>query len=140
VEFPLAPDPSGFDFEGLTSDGRGGFWLADEYGPRLVHATAGPEGLRLDSRRVYEVLRSTGYSFKKQCRIDPYRLDFYLPEYHVCIEIDGKCHLGRSEQDNKRDRILLTYKIRTLRIPAGELYKAGYETKFLRELNNFIGK
>jgi very-short-patch-repair endonuclease len=91
-------------------------------------------------RRAYEVLRSTGYSFKKQCRIDPYRLDFYLPEYHVCIEIDGKCHLGRSEQDNKRDRILLTYKIRTLRIPAGELYKKNYEKMILKKLKEIISK
>lgn len=89
-------------------------------------------------RRAYEVLRSTGLTVKKQYRIGYYRLDFYLPEYDVCIEIDGKCHLGRSEQDAKRDRILLTYKIRTLRIPAEELYKKNYQKTVLKKLKTFL--
>ncbi len=45
----LAPHRSGFDFEGLTLDGRGGFWLGDEYGPRLVHAAPSASGWRLDT-------------------------------------------------------------------------------------------
>jgi hypothetical protein len=45
----LAPHRSGFDFEGLATDGRGGFWLGDEYGPRLVHAAASDSGWRLDT-------------------------------------------------------------------------------------------
>lgn len=51
----LSPHVSGYDFEGVTSDGRGGLWLADEYGPRLVHATPSGAGWRLDS--VLEVGR-----------------------------------------------------------------------------------
>ena len=30
-------DPQGLDLEGLTFDGEGGWWMADEYGPSLVH-------------------------------------------------------------------------------------------------------
>lgn len=30
-------DQQGLDVEGLTADGEGGWWLADEYGPSLVH-------------------------------------------------------------------------------------------------------
>ncbi len=89
-------------------------------------------------RRAYEILRSTGLTVKKQYRINYYRLDFYLPEYDVCIEIDGKCHLGRSEQDSKRDRILMTYKIKTLRIPAEQLYKKNYEKMILKKLKTFL--
>lgn len=91
-------------------------------------------------RRAYEILRKTGLTVKKQYRIGSYRLDFYLPEYEVCIEIDGKCHLGRSEQDNKRDRILLTYKIRTLRIPAHKLYIADSEKFLIKKLKEIIKK
>ncbi|MCB9496835.1 MAG: esterase-like activity of phytase family protein [Fibrobacteria bacterium] len=41
---PVVADSAGFDFEGLTTDGRGGLWLVDEYGPRLVHARSGSPG------------------------------------------------------------------------------------------------
>lgn len=30
-------DQQGLDIEGLTPDGEGGWWMADEYGPSLVH-------------------------------------------------------------------------------------------------------
>lgn len=30
-------DPQGLDVEGITPDGSGGWWMADEYGPSLVH-------------------------------------------------------------------------------------------------------
>ena len=30
-------DQQGLDVEGLTADGEGGWWVADEYGPSLVH-------------------------------------------------------------------------------------------------------
>lgn len=30
-------DPQGLDVEGITTDGEGGWWLSDEYGPSLVH-------------------------------------------------------------------------------------------------------
>lgn len=43
-ESVLRSDSVGFDFEGLASDGRGGFWASDEYGPRLVHLERDPSG------------------------------------------------------------------------------------------------
>jgi Esterase-like activity of phytase len=38
----LGIDPSGADTEGITALADGTFWIADEYGPSLVHV--GPEG------------------------------------------------------------------------------------------------
>ena len=35
-----------------------------------------------------------------------YFLDFYLPEINMDLEIDGKQHKYRQEQDNKRDEYL----------------------------------
>ena len=37
---PLPTDLRGLDTEGVTSDGKGGFWLCDEYGPFLIHSDA----------------------------------------------------------------------------------------------------
>jgi very-short-patch-repair endonuclease len=91
-------------------------------------------------RRAYEVLQKSGLTVKKQYRIDWYRLDFYIPEHRICIEIDGQDHFRRLDRDRIRDSYLTGKGIRTLRIPAGELYKAGYEAKFIKALKNFTGK
>lgn len=45
----LPTDSVGFDFEGLASDGRGGFWASDEYGPRLVHMARDSSGYVIDT-------------------------------------------------------------------------------------------
>ncbi|MFC3394244.1 esterase-like activity of phytase family protein [Brenneria rubrifaciens] len=37
---PLSGDRRGLDTEGITSDGNGGYWLCDEYGPFLIHIDA----------------------------------------------------------------------------------------------------
>ncbi|MDB5705986.1 MAG: hypothetical protein JWN66_3102 [Sphingomonas bacterium] len=36
----LAPDPSGADTEGIAAAADGSFWIAEEYGPSLLHADA----------------------------------------------------------------------------------------------------
>lgn len=50
---PLAPDPRGFDTEGIAAMPGGGFWLADEFGPSLVRLDA--QG-RVEARLVPECL------------------------------------------------------------------------------------
>ncbi|MFE8101943.1 esterase-like activity of phytase family protein [Brenneria goodwinii] len=37
---PLNTSKRGLDTEGITPDGKGGFWLCDEYGPFLIHIDA----------------------------------------------------------------------------------------------------
>ncbi|AYL94911.1 esterase-like activity of phytase family protein [Mucilaginibacter celer] len=36
----LTPSADGIDSEGLALDGKGGFWVSDEYGPHIVHFDA----------------------------------------------------------------------------------------------------
>lgn len=35
-----APDARGLDTEGIAADGKGGYWVSDEYGPFLLHVDA----------------------------------------------------------------------------------------------------
>lgn len=37
---PLPGDRRGLDTEGITPDGKGGYWLCDEYGPFIIHIDA----------------------------------------------------------------------------------------------------
>lgn len=45
-----------------------------------------------------------------------YQLDCYLPEYHACVEADGKGHTGQQRKDKERDALLESVGIPTLRI------------------------
>ena len=45
-----------------------------------------------------------------------YQLDCYLPEYHACVEADGKGHTGKQRKDKVRDALLDSVGIPTLRI------------------------
>lgn len=89
-------------------------------------------------RRAYEVLQSTGLTVKKQYRIGYYRLDFYLPEHRICIEIDGQDHFRRLDRDKIRDSYLTGKGTKTLRIPAEELYKKNYQQLVLKKLKSFL--
>ena len=61
-----------------------------------------------------------------------YFLDYYLPKYKIAIEIDGKVHKIRKEEDNERDKLFSSIGIRTIRIPAKEVMKGDF-VKCLRE-------
>ena len=45
-----------------------------------------------------------------------YQLDCWLPEYHACVEADGKGHTGQQRKDKVRDALLDSVGIPTLRI------------------------
>ncbi|WP_327327615.1 esterase-like activity of phytase family protein [Streptomyces sp. NBC_01210] len=57
---PLSYDPNGLDTEGIVRAADGSFWLADEYGPSLVHVSA--RG-RVLARYVPEGLKLTGAGY-----------------------------------------------------------------------------
>ena len=40
---------------------------------------------------------------KMQYKIGPYRVDFYIPEYKIILEIDGDFHRNNLYRDNQRD-------------------------------------
>jgi len=42
---PLTPDPGGIDSEGIAAAPGGSFWVADEYGPSLLHVDSSGEVL-----------------------------------------------------------------------------------------------
>ncbi|MER7207673.1 esterase-like activity of phytase family protein [Streptosporangium sp. NPDC000239] len=56
----LPYDPNGLDTEDIVADGRGGFWLVEEYSPSLVHVAA--DG-RILARYVPKGLNLTGTGY-----------------------------------------------------------------------------
>lgn len=56
----LSYDPNGLDTEDIVTDGRGGFWLVDEYSPSLVHVAG--DG-RVTARYVPKGLGLTGAGY-----------------------------------------------------------------------------
>lgn len=58
-----------------------------------------------------------GYSFYRQRPIDEYIVDFYCPDLHLVVEVDGRCHIGadKQQQDLDRQRRLETFGLQVLR-------------------------
>lgn len=77
----------------------------------------------------------------------PYRLDFYLPDYNICIECDGSMHDPRyskntgkrilNKSELKRDQILKSYNITTIRLHGEILFD---ETGLYSLINNICTK
>lgn len=67
-------DPNGLDIEGLVFDGEGGWWMADEYAPSLVHFSEDGKMLRRlmpgqELPRMYAD-RKTNRGFEAVAKID----------------------------------------------------------------------
>lgn len=66
------------------------------------------------------VLTSNGYQYEMQKPVAKYKVDFYIPELFICLEIDGEMHEIRTDKDSKRDvdiRHELGEKWEVIRIP-----------------------
>jgi very-short-patch-repair endonuclease len=50
-------------------------------------------------------------------------VDFFLPQLHVVIEIDGKEHRYKKNDDERRDAVLAAQNIRTIRVQDTKNYK-----------------
>ena len=75
--------------------------------------------LRLKGRQL------DGMKWRRQFGVGPYILDFYCPEQHLCVELDGAPHdtIDGSEHDFKREEWLLhTHGIRTLRFENKDVF------------------
>jgi very-short-patch-repair endonuclease len=56
-----------------------------------------------------------GYDFHRQKPIDAYIVDFLAPELMLAIEIDGKSHKLKGQEDDERQKRLEALGIRFLR-------------------------
>ena len=59
---------------------------------------------------------------------EQFELDCYLPNYHAAIEADGPSHGMRGKKDARRDALLLTIGIPTLRISWRVIEKESVES------------
>ena len=62
-------------------------------------------------RRLWSLLRKRqlqGRKFRRQYSIGPYIVDFYCPDEHLAVELDGEVHNEpvRHDYDTKRERFL----------------------------------
>ena len=63
---------------------------------------------------------------KMQYKLDRYRLDFYIPDYKIVLEIDGDMHKNNLYRDNQRD-----IKVREILGPDWETVRIG--TKYIEQ-------
>jgi very-short-patch-repair endonuclease len=71
-------------------------------------------------RKLWFLLRNrqmAGVKFRRQFPIEKYILDFYSPEYELCIEADGGQHYEDNglQRDNERSAILESLGVKVLR-------------------------
>jgi very-short-patch-repair endonuclease len=84
-------------------------------------------------QRVIRWLEGAGIELREEVDFPPYRVDIYIPQFHVAVEVDGPSH--GSTMDGKRDAELLeVYCLPVLRLKhdtAGRL-AVDLTKKFLR--------
>lgn len=66
-----------------------------------------------------------GLKFRRQFGVGPYILDFYCPEAHLAVELDGAIHgsPARREYDDARTRHLEAADIRVIRFENREVFE-----------------
>lgn len=82
--------------------------------------TSGPTRSEL---ALWAALDGLGIGWKREYVTGPYRLDFYLPDMRLAVEVDGGSHRGRvaAERDALRDDWHRLRGIRTLRVSDREV-------------------
>ncbi len=57
--------------------------------------------------KIFDALIEWGINFQIQVKKGKFRLDFYIPEHKICIEVDGfDAHKNTKEYDKMRDEFL----------------------------------
>jgi len=66
-----------------------------------------------------------GCRFRRQYGVGPYVLDFYCPELHLAIEVDGDSHFNKKseEYDRNRQNNIEQYGIKFLRFTNEDIRK-----------------
>ena len=102
-----------------------------------THNLATNKQLRRDLRNHSTVAEATlwkqlkakqilGKQFRRQFSIGPYVLDFYCPEAHLAIELDGHQHFtpdGEHHDTNRSEYLMREHNIRILRFENHIVYK-----------------
>jgi hypothetical protein len=72
-------------------------------------------------RWVEGLLEEMRIAYMSECEdFPPYRLDLYIPQWHLCVEVDGPMHTPA--KDKRRDLYLEGhYSLPTLRIRVGRV-------------------
>lgn len=65
-----------------------------------------------------KVLEQKGYELMEEVEFPPYRVDIYLPEYHVAIEVDGPQH-SEKEMKKRDERLYEDYNLIIYHVPVG---------------------
>jgi very-short-patch-repair endonuclease len=78
------------------------------------------KNLTKEERKIWNLVRNRkiiNLKFFRQYGIGKYILDFYCPQIHLCLEIDGGQHSEAEDKDydKKRTRYLQSVKIKVIR-------------------------
>jgi len=87
-------------------------WKRIEVRRMREHPTVGEDLLW---RELY--LRKLGVKFRCQVILRGWIVDFYCPQLHLVVEVDGASHAGNEHRDRYRNKALGELGFRTLRIP-----------------------
>ena len=63
----------------------------------------------LPERRLWDLLRDrrlSGFKFRRQHVIGPFVVDYFCPASNLVIELDGRSHDDRFEEDRRRQEYL----------------------------------
>jgi very-short-patch-repair endonuclease len=65
--------------------------------------------------------RLGGLRFRRQRTIDRYVADFYCAEAKLAIEVDGGVHDTQVAEDARREQVMATHGVRTVRVTNDEV-------------------
>jgi very-short-patch-repair endonuclease len=76
-------------------------------------------------RRLWACLRRRqchGHRFRRQHPIGPYVVDFCCVERRLVIEVDGESHVGRAEEDQRRQAAIEAAGFHVLRVTNDDVW------------------
>ncbi|QNN22449.1 endonuclease domain-containing protein [Planctomycetales bacterium ZRK34] len=89
---------------------------------RLRRDMTGPE------RALWWILRDRrlgGIKFRRQVPIGPFVVDFVCFEHRLIIEVDGESHVGRADEDARREAYLRSQGFGVVRYMNDDVLKDG---------------